>query len=211
MNGYERLTALFRNEATDCLPLMPITMMFAANQGGVPYGKYATDHRLLVEAQLKTAEKFDFDFVSSISDPAREAADCGATIQYFEDQPPAAACLEFSEEARQAGDVVGVVGQRVSDRLRDDDARSTVHDRCDVGMLGEDAAHQHPVGVVALVEREALGEGPQPPGQVVDDHRLVAGIGARRGDRRADVARASGDEHLHRVESLLRGTLSHRP
>ncbi len=90
MNGYERLTALLRGEATDCLPLMPITMMFAANQGGVPYGKYATDHRLLVEAQLKTAEKFDFDFVSSISDPAREAADCGATIQYFENQPPAA-------------------------------------------------------------------------------------------------------------------------
>jgi len=73
----------------DRLPLMPITMMFAADQLGVEYGQYATDYRVLVEAQIVTAEKFDFDYVSCISDPAREAADCGATIRYFDDQPPA--------------------------------------------------------------------------------------------------------------------------
>ena len=44
---------------------------------------------MLVEGQIRTAEKFDFDYVSSISDPAREAADCGAAIHYFDDQPPA--------------------------------------------------------------------------------------------------------------------------
>lgn len=68
---------------------MPITMMFAADQIGVPYGKYASDHRTLVEAQIVTAERFDIDYVSAISDPAREAADCGAKIHYFDDQPPA--------------------------------------------------------------------------------------------------------------------------
>ena len=62
----------------DSLPLMPITMMFAADQIGQPYGKYATDYRVLVEGQLRTAERFDFDYVSCISDPGREAADCGA-------------------------------------------------------------------------------------------------------------------------------------
>jgi PAS domain-containing protein len=31
-------------------------------------------YRALVEAQLKTAETFEFDYVSVISDPAREAA-----------------------------------------------------------------------------------------------------------------------------------------
>jgi MtaA/CmuA family methyltransferase len=68
---------------------MPITMMFATDQIGVKYGDYAGDYRILAEAQIRTAEAFDLDFVSVISDPAREAADCGATIKYFPDQPPA--------------------------------------------------------------------------------------------------------------------------
>ncbi len=73
----------------DRLPLMPITMMFAADQAAVPYGAYARDYRVLVQAQLCVAEVFDFDYVSVISDPAREAYDCGAQVQFFEDQPPA--------------------------------------------------------------------------------------------------------------------------
>ncbi len=89
MNGYERVVAMLEGRAVDRLPLMPITMMFAADQAGVKYGDYAADHRVMVDAQILTAEKFDFDYVSTISDPGREAADCGATIQYFDDQPPA--------------------------------------------------------------------------------------------------------------------------
>jgi MtaA/CmuA family methyltransferase len=89
MTGYERVSAAFDGAAVDSLPLMPITMMFAADQIGAAYGRYAADHRVMVEAQIRTAEKFDFDYVSAISDPAREAADCGAAIHYFDDQPPA--------------------------------------------------------------------------------------------------------------------------
>jgi len=89
MNGRERILAMLAGRPVDCLPQMPITMMFAADQLGVEYGKYAADHRVLVEAQILTAERFDFDYVSCISDPAREAADCGAAIQYFHNQPPA--------------------------------------------------------------------------------------------------------------------------
>ncbi len=89
MNGYERILAMFDGKATDSLPLMPITMMFAADQAGMPYGRYASDYRVLVEAQLLTAERFDFDYVSCISDPARETADCGGAVHYFANQPPA--------------------------------------------------------------------------------------------------------------------------
>jgi MtaA/CmuA family methyltransferase len=89
MNGYERTMAMLDGRPVDSLPLLPITMMFAADQVGVPYGQYTSDYRKLVEAQLRTAEKFGFDYVSCISDPTREAADCGAAIQYYEDQPPA--------------------------------------------------------------------------------------------------------------------------
>ena len=89
MNGYERILAKLEGHPTDCLPLTPITMMFAADAIGVPYGRYAADHRLLVDAQLFVAEKFDFDHVSAISDPAREAADLGAAVHFYDDQPPA--------------------------------------------------------------------------------------------------------------------------
>lgn len=89
MNGYERITAMLEGRQPDRLPVMPITMMLAADQIKKPYGEYARDCRVLVEGQLVTAERFDFDYVSCISDPAREAADCGAVIEFFDDQPPA--------------------------------------------------------------------------------------------------------------------------
>ncbi len=79
---------MLEGKPVDRLPLMPITMMFAVDQMGGKYGRYAADHRVLVDAQLATAEKFGLDYVSCISDPAREAADCGTQVHYFEDQPP---------------------------------------------------------------------------------------------------------------------------
>ena len=88
MNGYERVLATLERRQPDTLAFMPITMMFAADQIGVPFGRYATDYNLMVEGQLATARRFGADHVSTISDPAREAADCGAAILYFDDQPP---------------------------------------------------------------------------------------------------------------------------
>ena len=89
MNGRERVLGLISGRPVDRTPAMPITMMFAAKQIGATYGDYARDYRVLVEGQLRTAEKFDFDYVSCISDPAREVADCGGVIRYFDNQPPA--------------------------------------------------------------------------------------------------------------------------
>jgi MtaA/CmuA family methyltransferase len=89
MTGKERVLAALAGAQTDHLPLMPITMMFAADTAGIRYRDYVTDHTRLVEGQLRTAEEYDLDYVSAISDPAREAADLGATVQFFDDQPPA--------------------------------------------------------------------------------------------------------------------------
>ena len=69
MNGRDRILAMLEGRPVDRLPLMPITMMFAGDQAGIPYGHYAADHRVMVEAQIAVAEKFDFDYVSAISDP----------------------------------------------------------------------------------------------------------------------------------------------
>jgi MtaA/CmuA family methyltransferase len=89
MTSKERVLALLDSRPVDHLPALPITMMFAADTAGIRYGEYARDHRALVEAQLKVAETYAFDYVSTISDPAREAADLGGAIEWFDDQPPA--------------------------------------------------------------------------------------------------------------------------
>ncbi|MGD0359554.1 MAG: uroporphyrinogen decarboxylase family protein [Bryobacteraceae bacterium] len=89
MTGKERILRKLRGEPADSLPLMPITMMFAADLAGVRYGDYARNHRVLADAQVAVAERFGFDHVSAISDPAREASDLGATVEWFDDQPPA--------------------------------------------------------------------------------------------------------------------------
>ena len=112
MNGRERILAVLQRRPTDRIPLMPITMMFAGDQAGIPYGKYALDHRLMAEAQIRTAERFDFDYVSVISDPAREAADCGATVHYFDNQPPA-----IDEVHAWLADKTTLLGKRAPDPL----------------------------------------------------------------------------------------------
>ncbi len=89
MTGRERVLAHLEGRPVDRLPLMPITMMFAAAQTGARYRDYCTDYRVLVEGQIRTAEAFGFDYVNTMSDPAREAADCGAAVEYFDSQPVA--------------------------------------------------------------------------------------------------------------------------
>lgn len=89
MTSRDRVFAHLEGRPVDQLPLMPITMMFACDQIGALYREYCTDYRVLVEGQLRTAERFGFDYLNTMSDPAREAADCGATVQYFDQQPVA--------------------------------------------------------------------------------------------------------------------------
>lgn len=89
MNSRERVLAHLDGQPVDRLPLMPITMQFACKQIGARYRDYCLDHRVLVAGQLHVAEKFGFDYVNTMSDPAREAVDCGAPVAYFDDQPVA--------------------------------------------------------------------------------------------------------------------------
>lgn len=89
MNGRQRVLAHLAGESIDRLPLMPITMQLAADLLGVRYRDYETDYRLLAEGQIRTAEAFGFDYVNTMSDPGREAADCGSRLEYFDHQPAA--------------------------------------------------------------------------------------------------------------------------
>ncbi len=121
MTSRERVLAAIDGRPTDHLAAMPITMMFAADVAGAPYRSYATDFRVLAEGQMRTAEQFGFDYVSAISDPAREASDLGATIEWFDDQPPA-----IVESRALLGDKADLLrlripdpcaGRRMSDRV----------------------------------------------------------------------------------------------
>jgi MtaA/CmuA family methyltransferase len=89
MNSRQRVLAHLSGQQVDRLPVMPITMQLACDLIGAKYYDYETDYRVLVEGQLKVAETFDFDYVNTMSDPAREAADCGAAVHYSENSPAA--------------------------------------------------------------------------------------------------------------------------
>ena len=88
MNSYERYMAILKGEKTDILPRLPILMAFAANYIDSYYGAFASDYHVLVEANFKCIEDFDFDQLSAISDPYRETQGFGAEIQFPRDGVP---------------------------------------------------------------------------------------------------------------------------
>jgi MtaA/CmuA family methyltransferase len=120
MTSRERVLALLDGQPVDRLPRMPITMMLAADQIGVPYGRYALEHAALAAAQIRTAERFGFDHVSAITE-TREARDCGATLRYFDDQPYAVD--ETQARLREKSELAGLampdpqMSPAMSDRL----------------------------------------------------------------------------------------------
>ena len=88
MNGLERYTSVLEGRPADFLPRLPILMQFAAGHVGSNYGAFASDHRVLVEANLRCAEDFGMDQLSTISDPYRETQGFGAEIVYVRDGVP---------------------------------------------------------------------------------------------------------------------------
>jgi MtaA/CmuA family methyltransferase len=97
MNALERYLAAVGGRPTDILPRVPILMQFAAEHIGSNYAAFASDWRVLVEANLRCREAFDFDQVSAISDPYREAQGFGAEVQYIEDHAPCLARPPLSD------------------------------------------------------------------------------------------------------------------
>lgn len=97
MTSLERYLATVQGRATDFLPRVPILMQFAAEYIGSNYAAFASDWRVLVEANLRCREAFGFDQVSAISDPYRECQGFGAEIQYIEDHAPCLVCPPLTD------------------------------------------------------------------------------------------------------------------
>jgi MtaA/CmuA family methyltransferase len=119
MTGRERLLAAIRGEPVDSLPHIPISMMIAADTIGEPYGKYVLEPDVHARGQVAFAEKWDVDHVSAISCPVTEAADLGAAIISYPDQPPAVdeENALLADKARLASLRVAEPGRYMSGRL----------------------------------------------------------------------------------------------
>ncbi len=88
MNSLERYRNTILGKPADHLPRLPILMRFAAEHIGSNYGAFASDYRVLTEANIACARDFGMDQVSAISDPYRETQGFGATILFAPDMVP---------------------------------------------------------------------------------------------------------------------------
>lgn len=71
----------------------PILMYFAAQFIGKTYGEFASDYKVLTEANLRCLDEFGLDMLGLISDPYRETSAFGAKIKYVPDGVPR--CLNY--------------------------------------------------------------------------------------------------------------------
>jgi MtaA/CmuA family methyltransferase len=97
MNSLDRYIATLKGQPVDFLPRVPILMQFAAEHIGSNYAAFASDYRVLVEANLRCREDFDFDQVSVISDPYREVQGFGGKIRYETNHPPVCEAIVVPE------------------------------------------------------------------------------------------------------------------
>jgi uroporphyrinogen decarboxylase len=79
---------LLAGEPTARVQFYPILMHFAARYNGNTYAEFASDHRVLVESNIRCLRRFDADMVSLISDPYRETAAFGAEVKFVPEGVP---------------------------------------------------------------------------------------------------------------------------
>lgn len=102
MNGYERYFATLDGGTPDHPARTPILMRWAAEHIGQAYGAFVSDHRVLVEANLRCARDLGIDQVSAISDPLRETAGFGGKVAIHPqtgascEEPPLAGALDLA-------------------------------------------------------------------------------------------------------------------
>ena len=94
MTKTEQFHHLLQNgPLSDKVLFRPILMYFAANFIGKTYGEFASDYKVLVDANLRCMDEFGLDMLGLISDPYRETSAFGAKIKYIPDGVPR--CLNY--------------------------------------------------------------------------------------------------------------------
>jgi MtaA/CmuA family methyltransferase len=119
MNSYERYMAVVKRQACDFLPRLPILMQYAAEYIGSNYGAFASDYRVLTEANVRCCEDLGIDQMNTMSDPYRETQGYGAEIIFAPDKVPR--CRKFPlEDTKDLASLPRpnpLVAKRMLDRL----------------------------------------------------------------------------------------------
>lgn len=115
---------LHKGALPDRVLFRPILMYFAANFIGKTYGEFASDYRVLAEANLRCMDEFGLDMLGIISDPYRETSAFGAKIKYIPDGVPR--CLNYVVET--SDDIINLKNPDVYKSER-------THDRIKAGEL----------------------------------------------------------------------------
>lgn len=83
MNKKQKFDSLLAGNLTEEILFYPILMHFAARFNDSTYGEFASDHKVLVESNIRCMDHFDIDMVSLISDPYRETSAFGAPVEFI--------------------------------------------------------------------------------------------------------------------------------
>lgn len=87
MTHLERCLAVLDGRTPDRVPVVPQTFMFAAETAGIKVGELAHSARKMVEAQIVSQAKYDYDGCVIDFDDATLAEACGARVIYREEEP----------------------------------------------------------------------------------------------------------------------------
>ena len=88
MTGKDRCLGTIKGATVDRVPLFPLLMFFAADRLGVSYREFATNGRVMAEAQLNVQDRFALDAITACSDAFRVSADLGGEMGFPEGHPP---------------------------------------------------------------------------------------------------------------------------
>ncbi|OHB49633.1 MAG: hypothetical protein A2Y10_05595 [Planctomycetes bacterium GWF2_41_51] len=88
MNSFERYVGMVTGSKVDYVPRIPILMHFAAKYINSSYADFASNYKVMFEANKKLVEDFGIDQLDIMSDPWREMTAFGGEIEYIEDSVP---------------------------------------------------------------------------------------------------------------------------
>ena len=80
MNGYERMKAAMRGEASDYRPIMLHNFLSAVKEAGITFDEFRQNPRKAAEVFIRSTEKYDLDAVLIDFDTATLAGACGCEI-----------------------------------------------------------------------------------------------------------------------------------
>ncbi|MBI5010794.1 MAG: uroporphyrinogen decarboxylase family protein [Bacteroidia bacterium] len=88
MNSLQRTQDFIEGKKVDRPPFHPILMRLAAKYAGIRYRDFCLDYRKKVDANIKCATDFKYDWVNVMSDPYAEASAYGTGLTYPENNLP---------------------------------------------------------------------------------------------------------------------------